>query len=183
MSWNGFSSNISKLIRTLNAIGFLWPNGTPKHVHHHWRLFRQKNTWINLAFLPKYKTKLTHSFTRKITPLLRSPLSLHYQLENRWLKLLWKIQHSVNNEVLWYTGLPDPGCHAHYIGKTDRYLHSRIKAHPACDSPKVIQHVILCEQFNYIGTMLKNYHLKIILISWVLSERIFNKIINVFLIK
>ena len=86
-----------------------------------------------------YGTKLTRSFIRKVTPLLKSPCKFIIN---------WK---TIDSSC--FTSLKDPtpikyrssvvyeftcpGCSARYIGKTDRCLYSRMKEHSSCDSSEV----------------------------------------------
>ncbi len=48
-----------------------------------------------------------------------------------------------------------PGCNANYIGKTDRSLYTRIKEHSFYDSSEIYNHVISCNEFNFIKNLLE----------------------------
>ena len=43
-----------------------------------------------------------------------------------------------------------PGCNANYIGKTDRCLYIRIKEHSSQNTSEIYNHIITCNEFNYI---------------------------------
>ena len=48
-----------------------------------------------------------------------------------------------------------PGCNANYIGKTDRCLYTRIKEHSSHDSSEIYNHVISCDEFNFLKNLLE----------------------------
>ena len=44
---------------------------------------------------------------------------------------------------------------ANYIGKTDRCLYTRIKEHSSHDSSEIYNHVISCDEFNFLKNLLE----------------------------
>ena len=126
MSWNGFSRKIATKLITLFT-----PSTTSSPDQHRNEYSSDNNIpsnrvkiWIKLPFLGKYGNKLTRSFIRKVTPLLKSPCKFIIN---------WK---TIDSSC--FTSLKDPtpikyrssvvyeftcpGCSARYIGKTDRCL-------------------------------------------------------------
>ncbi len=47
------------------------------------------------------------------------------------------------------------GCNSNYVGKTDRCLYTRIKEHSFQDSSEIYNHVISCNDFNFIKNLLE----------------------------
>ena len=48
-----------------------------------------------------------------------------------------------------------PGCNADYIGKTNRCLYTRIKEHSSQNASEIYNHIITCNEFNYIKNILR----------------------------
>ncbi len=159
MSWNGFSRKIAQKLITLfspSASSSAHDQPTTDCSHDSSATSNPIKIWIQLPFLGKCGTKLTRSFIRKVTPLLKSPCKFIINWKtidsNSFISLKdptpTKYRSSVVYEFAW------PGCKAHYIGKTDRCLYSRIKKHSTSDSSEVHNHISSCEQFNHIKTIL-----------------------------
>ena len=47
------------------------------------------------------------------------------------------------------------GCNADYIGKTNRCLYTRIKEHSSQNASEIYNHIITCNEFNYIKNILQ----------------------------
>jgi hypothetical protein len=117
--------------------------------------------WLPLPYLGKYGTRLTRSFIHRITPLLKLKCNFIIKWKttnsNSFLsnkdKTLAKYQSSVVYEFTC------PGCRSRYIGKTDRCFCTtcRIKEHSLDNKSEVFNHIISCEQFQHIKSILELY--------------------------
>ena len=48
-----------------------------------------------------------------------------------------------------------PGCNANYIGGKNRCLYTRIKEHSSQNTSEIYNHIITCNEFNYIKNILQ----------------------------
>ena len=113
--------------------------------------------WIHLPFLDKYGTKLTNSFIREISPLLKSLCKFIVDWKasdaNCFISLkdhtpkMYKI--SVVYEFKY------PGCNVNYIGKTNCCLYTQVKEHSCYYSSEIYNNICSCNEFNIIKNMLE----------------------------
>ena len=107
---------------------------------------------VNLPFLGKYGTKLTKSFIRKISPLLKSPCKFIVNWKttdaNCFISLKDHTPKMYQSSVVYE--LKCPRCNANYVGKTDRCLYTRVKEHSCHDSSEIYNHICSCNEFNFI---------------------------------
>ena len=126
MSWNGFSRKLSRKLLTLfkpstpNPCNTVTDNSLIEPI--------TVKIWIYLPFLGKYGTKLTNSFIRKISPLLKAPCKFIVNWKttdaNCFISLKDQTPKMYQSSVVYE--FKCPGCNANYVGKTDRCLYTRI---------------------------------------------------------
>ena len=102
--------------------------------------------------------KLANSFIRKITPLLKSQrkiIIINWQTTdaNSFVSLKDPTPKQYKNSIVYE--FKCPGCNANYIGKTDRCLYTRIKEHSSQNTSEIYNHIITCNEFNYIKNILQ----------------------------
>ena len=137
MSWNGFSQKLTRKLLTLFKLSTHNPcnNVTDNSIIEPSAI----KIWIYLPFLGKYGTKLTNSFIRKISPLLKFPCKFIVNWKtidaNCFICFISLKDHTrkiYQNSVVYE--FKCPGCNANYVGKTDRCLYTRVKEHSCHDS-------------------------------------------------
>ena len=163
MSWNGFSRNLSRKLLTLfkpsthNPCNTVTDNSLIEPI--------TVKIWIHLPFLGKYGTKLTNSFIRKISPLLKSPCK--FIVNWKTTDANCSISHKDQTPKMYQSSVvyefKCPGCNANYVGKTDRCLYTRIKEHSYHDSSEIYNHICSCNEFNFIKNLLEVLMTKIVI--------------------
>ena len=156
MLWNGYPRRLTK-----KPISQFFPSTTTDNLNtenvNADNNPNLKKIWIPLPYIRKHGTRLTNSFIRKITPLLKSQCKIIIN---------WQTTDAVS-----FVSLKDPtpkqykssivyefkctGCNTNYIGKTDSCLHTRIKEHSSQNTSEVYNHIITCNEFNYIKNILQ----------------------------
>ena len=112
--------------------------------------------WIRLPFIGQKGNFLLRNCTRKISRLLKQPVKF--------------MNHWETTECNCFTSQKDPtpkpykssivykfvcpGCNASYIGKTDRYLYTRVNEHAKSDKSEIYNHVHDCEHFEHVLSLL-----------------------------
>ena len=113
--------------------------------------------WIPLLYIGKHGVKLANSFIRKITPLLKSQckIIINWQTTdaNSFVSLKDPTPKQYKSSIVYE--FKCPGCNANYIGKTFRCLYTRIKEHSSQNTSEIYNHIITCNEFNYIKNILQ----------------------------
>ena len=112
-----------------------------------------KNIWIPLPYIGKHGTRLTNSFIRKITPLLKSQckIIINWQTTDAGSFVSLKDPRPKQYKSSIVYEFKCPGCNANYIGKTDRCLYNP----PELYWLMYIITYITCNEFNYIKNILQ----------------------------
>ena len=110
-----------------------------------------------MPFLGKYGTKLTNSFIRKISPLLKFPCKFIVNWKttdaNCFISLKDHTRKMYQTSVV--REFKCPRCNAKYVGKIDRCLYTRVKGHSSQDSSEIYNHNCSGNKFNLIKNMLE----------------------------
>ena len=177
ISWNGFLYKLStKLINNPNH-----DLTTMKLTHDD--LDNSTNNspkiLIHLPYLGKYGTRLTYSFINRITLLLKIKCTfvILWKTTNNNSFLSNKDKTSMRYQSSVVYEFTYPGCNCRYIGKTDRCLYTRLKEHSQHNKSEIFNHIINCEHFQHIKSMLELitlYHENNSTITCMLPELILN---------
>ena len=112
--------------------------------------------WIPLPYIGKHGIKLANSFIRKITLLLKSQckIIINWQTTdaNSFVSLKDPTPKQYKSSIVYE--FKCPGCNANYIGK-NRCLSTRIKEHFSQNNSEIYNHIITCNEFNYIKNILQ----------------------------
>ena len=113
--------------------------------------------WMRLPFIGKHGNILTKKFTKKTRRLLKGPCKFVINLRttnyNCFLSCKDKTPDEYKSSVVYEFSCP--GCRSSYIGKTDRYLYTRIKEHSTRENSEIYAHVNSCEHFQHIKSLLE----------------------------
>ena len=113
--------------------------------------------WIPLPYIGKHGVKLANSFIRKISLILKSQckIIINWQTTdtNSFVSLKDPAPKQYKRSIVYE--FKCPGCNASYIGKTDLCLYTRIKEHSSRNTSEIYNHIITCNEFNYIKNILQ----------------------------
>ena len=112
--------------------------------------------WIHLPCLGKYiyGTRLTQSFINRITLLLKCTFVILWKTTNSNSFLSNKDKTPMRYQSSVVYEFTCPGCNCRYIGKTARCLYTRLKGHSQDNKSEIFNHIINCEHFQNIKSML-----------------------------
>ena len=127
ISWNGYPRRLTRKLISLFSLSTTTDNLNTENVNTD-NNPNLKKISIPLPFIGKHGTRLTNSFIRKITPLLKSEckIIINWQTTGAGSSLSVKDPTSKQYKSSIVFEFKCPGCNANYIGKTDRCLYARI---------------------------------------------------------
>ena len=130
-SWNGYPRRLTRKLISLFSPSTTTDNINTENVNNADNNPNLKKIRIPLPYIGKHGTRLTNSFIRKMTPLLKSQckIIINWQTTDAGLFLSLKDPTPKQYKSYIVYEFKCTGCNANYIGKTDRCLHTRSKEH------------------------------------------------------
>ena len=156
MSWNGYPHRLTRKLISLFSPSTTTDNLNTENVYtvNNPNL---KKIRIPLSYIGKHGTRLTNSFVRKITSLVKSQcmIIINWQTTDAgsFVSLKDPTPKQYKSPIVYE--FKCPGCNAIYIRKTDPCLYTRIKEHSSQNTSEIYNHLITCHKFKYIKNILQ----------------------------
>ena len=130
MSWNGYPRRLTRKLISLFSPSTTAGNLNTENVYTD-NNPNLKKIRIPLSYIGKHGTRLTNSFVRKITSLLKSQckIIINWQTADAGSFVSLKDPTPKQYKSSTVYEFKCPGCYANYIRKTDPCLYTRIKEH------------------------------------------------------
>jgi len=149
LSWNGYTKATAKRLLKNFMPKFGPANKSPED--------KPIKIWMRLPFIGKRGEIIARKSIKKIEKLLNRPVMFVFLWQTTKLSFFVNTKDPTPKEykssvIYKFTC---PGCSAEYVGKTDRCLKVRVKEHSTeMKHSEIFNHVSLCNEFNYLKTLM-----------------------------
>ena len=179
ISWNGFPKHIgNKIINNTLA-----KQSNPSSLNQHEKV-NHKTIYFNLPYAGQKGEQLVKSCIRKVKKCLKKDIPIHFKIIYKTHNMSYYVNNKDHTPLMQQSNViyefSCPGCHANYIGKTERTLNERSQEHGWTNKDKpVYHHLMNCENFQYImnihrcNDLLENSHTSITTTDYDLDIRNF----------